>query len=172
MSKPKGVSTERFVEIEEIRGPIVILKDGSLRVIVEAMSVNFELKSEDEKSFSIDSTDHQLPLDYNILLKSNMGKMDLVPKIIQKFFWQTNSDIDQLAQAITARDVRNIVAIAHRLKGSAATVNAHTIRNYAEVLEGIGRNGELDRAQAFFQNIQKEFARFRAYVLDMGIIKI
>jgi uncharacterized small protein (DUF1192 family) len=49
MAKPKGVSTEQFVEIEEIRGPVVILKDGSLRVIVEAMSVNFELKGEDEK---------------------------------------------------------------------------------------------------------------------------
>jgi len=48
-----GNSSEQFVNIHEIRGPIVILKDGSLRVIVEAMSVNFDLKSADEKTSMI-----------------------------------------------------------------------------------------------------------------------
>ncbi len=42
-------STKQFVEIQEIRDDVLILKDGSLRQIIEVSSTNFELKSPDEQ---------------------------------------------------------------------------------------------------------------------------
>ncbi|MEK7659500.1 MAG: hypothetical protein AAB338_02515 [Patescibacteria group bacterium] len=42
-------STKQFVEIQEIRDEILILKDGSLRQIIKVGSTNFELKSQDEQ---------------------------------------------------------------------------------------------------------------------------
>lgn len=42
-------STKQFVEIQEIRDEILILKDGSLRQIIQVGSINFELKSQDEQ---------------------------------------------------------------------------------------------------------------------------
>lgn len=42
-------STKQFVEIQEIRDKILILKDGSLRQIIKVGSTNFELKSQDEQ---------------------------------------------------------------------------------------------------------------------------
>lgn len=43
-------ATQSLVPIDDIRDGIVILKDGSLRAILMASSVNFALKSEDEQT--------------------------------------------------------------------------------------------------------------------------
>ena len=42
-------STKQFVDIQEIRDDVLILKDGSLRQIIKVSSTNFELKSQDEQ---------------------------------------------------------------------------------------------------------------------------
>jgi len=42
-------STKEFVQIQEIRDKVLILKDGSLRQIIKVGSTNFELKSQDEQ---------------------------------------------------------------------------------------------------------------------------
>jgi len=43
-------TTKEFVEIADIRDTVVILKDGSLRAVLEVNSMNFELKSVDEQT--------------------------------------------------------------------------------------------------------------------------
>lgn len=43
-------ATQTIVPIDDIRDGIVVLKDGSLRAILMASSVNFALKSEDEQT--------------------------------------------------------------------------------------------------------------------------
>ncbi len=50
MAQTKAQSAQNFVPIKEIRSGIVVLKDGSLRAILLASSLNFALKSEDEQS--------------------------------------------------------------------------------------------------------------------------
>ena len=42
-------STQQFVDIDEIRDGIVILKNGSLRAVILVSSLNFDLKSADEQ---------------------------------------------------------------------------------------------------------------------------
>ena len=42
-------ATQEFVPIKEIRDGVIILKDGSMRAVVMASSVNFALKSADEQ---------------------------------------------------------------------------------------------------------------------------
>ena len=44
------VSTKQFVEIQEVRDEVLILKDGSLRQVIRIGSINFELKSQDEQT--------------------------------------------------------------------------------------------------------------------------
>jgi len=45
----KAQATQDFVPIKEVRDGIVILKDGSLRALLMASSINFALKSNDEQ---------------------------------------------------------------------------------------------------------------------------
>lgn len=46
----KSKATQDFVPIKEIRDGVVVLKDGSMRMILMASSINFALKSEEEQS--------------------------------------------------------------------------------------------------------------------------
>ena len=43
-------STQEFIPIKEIRDDVVILKDGSMHMIMMASTLNFALKSEDEQN--------------------------------------------------------------------------------------------------------------------------
>lgn len=45
-----SVSTQQYLDIAEIRDNVVILKDGSVRAVLLASSINFALKSEDEQN--------------------------------------------------------------------------------------------------------------------------
>ncbi len=42
-------SAQQFVPIREVRDNVLILKDGGLRAILMASSINFALKSQDEQ---------------------------------------------------------------------------------------------------------------------------
>lgn len=50
MAQTKAQSAQAFVPVKEIRNGIAVLKDGSLRAVLLASSLNFALKSEDEQS--------------------------------------------------------------------------------------------------------------------------
>ena len=48
-NKVSAQATQDFVPIKEVRGGVVILKDGSLRALLMASSINLALKSADEQ---------------------------------------------------------------------------------------------------------------------------
>ncbi len=48
--KVKAEATQEFVPIKEVRDGIVVLKDGSLRALLMASSINLALKSSDEQA--------------------------------------------------------------------------------------------------------------------------
>ncbi len=48
-TKVKAQATQDFVPIKEVRDGVVILKDGALRVLLMASSINLALKSQDEQ---------------------------------------------------------------------------------------------------------------------------
>ena len=45
-----SISTQQYLDIAEIRDDVVILKDGGVRMVLLASSINFALKSEDEQN--------------------------------------------------------------------------------------------------------------------------
>jgi hypothetical protein len=49
-NKNVTVSTQKYLDITEIRDDLVVLKDGTLRAVLLVSSVNFSLKSEDEQN--------------------------------------------------------------------------------------------------------------------------
>lgn len=50
-----AVSTQRFLDILEIKDDVVVLKDGSVRAVLLVSSINFDLKSEEEQNAVISS---------------------------------------------------------------------------------------------------------------------
>lgn len=47
--KDSASSTQQYVEVEEVKDGIIILKNGSLRSILLVSSLNFDLKSAEEQ---------------------------------------------------------------------------------------------------------------------------
>ena len=49
LAKSTGASSQKYLDIAEIRDDVVIMKDGSLRAVLLVSSINFSLKSEEEQ---------------------------------------------------------------------------------------------------------------------------
>ena len=75
-------TTQEFVPIQEIRDGIVILKDGSMRAIILASSLNFALKSADEQNAIISQFQNFLnSLDFSIQIFVQSKRLDIRPYI-------------------------------------------------------------------------------------------
>ncbi len=81
-SKVASRSTQEFVPISEVRDGIVVLKDGSLRAILLASSINFALKSEDEQTaFIVQFQNFLNSLDFSCQIFIQSRMLDIRPYI-------------------------------------------------------------------------------------------
>ena len=75
-------TTQEFVPIQEIRDGIVVLKDGSMRSLVLASSLNFALKSNDEQNAIILQFQNFLnSLDFSVQIFVQSKRLDIRPYI-------------------------------------------------------------------------------------------
>jgi hypothetical protein len=73
-------ATQEFVPIEEIRDGILLMKDGGMRATLIASSLNFSLKSEDEKTaILLQFQDFLNSLDFSIQIFIQSRKLDIRP---------------------------------------------------------------------------------------------
>ena len=76
-------ATQEFVPIKEVRDGVVVLKDGGLRAIVLANSVNLSLKSEDEQKATIIQFQNFLnTLDFPIQISVQSRRLDIRPYLL------------------------------------------------------------------------------------------
>lgn len=79
-----GPPTSRYLDIAEIRDDVVIMKDGTLRVVLLASSINFALKSEDEQEAVIQSYMQFLnSLEYPIQIVVQSRRMNIDPYLMR-----------------------------------------------------------------------------------------
>lgn len=75
---PEASSTKQFVEIQEIRDEVLVLKDGSLRQIIRVGSTNFDLKSQDEQTAILQGFQNFLnALDFSMEIMVMSRKLDI-----------------------------------------------------------------------------------------------
>src|SRR5688572_23850492 len=107
-AKP-GPPTQRFLDIAEIREDVVILKDGTLRSVLMASSINFALKSQDEQQATIQSYMQFLNgLEYPIQLVIQSRRMN-IDRYIESLVEQEQKISNELLKS-QIRDYRAFVA--------------------------------------------------------------
>jgi hypothetical protein len=75
-------ATQDFVPVKEVRGGIIVLKDGGLRAIVLASSINFALKSADEQIAILSQFQNFLnSLDFSVQIFIQSRKLDIRPYV-------------------------------------------------------------------------------------------
>lgn len=79
----KTKATQEFVPIKEVRDGIIVLKDGELRAIVLANSVNLSLKSSDEQKATILQFQSFLnTLDFAVQISVQSRRLDIRPYLL------------------------------------------------------------------------------------------
>ncbi len=72
--------TQEIIPIQEIRDGVVILKDGSMKIILMASTLNFALKSEDERNAIVLQYQNFLnSLDFPVQFFMESRKLDINP---------------------------------------------------------------------------------------------
>lgn len=78
----KTSTTQEFIPIQEIRDGIIILKNGGMRAVVLASSLNFALKSQDEQSsILLQFQNFVNSLDFSVQIFVQSKKLDIRPYI-------------------------------------------------------------------------------------------
>lgn len=73
-------TTQDFVPIKEIRNGVAILKDGSLRSLLMVSSINFGLKSDDERAAIISEFQNFLnSIDFSLQIFIQSRRLDIKP---------------------------------------------------------------------------------------------
>lgn len=95
-NKTISKATQDFVPIKEIRNGVVVLKDGSLRIILMASSINLALKSEDEQTAVIAQFRNFLnSIDFSLQIFVQSRRLDIRPYIalLEKRFGEQLDDL-------------------------------------------------------------------------------
>jgi len=150
-TKPTA-STQAYLDIEEIREDVVILKDGSMRAIILVSSINFDLKSEDERNAILQSFQNflnSLSFPLQIMIDSKKIDLDDYLKMIET---KKNSQKNELLKIQISEYIDYI-------KGLLDQVNIMDKRFfvivpfYPNVME---KSGILDKIPLINNKIQKE----------------
>lgn len=81
-ARASSKSTQDFVPISEVRDGVVMLKDGSLRAVLLASSINFALKSEDEQTaFIVQFQNFLNSLDFSVQIFVQSRMLDIRPYV-------------------------------------------------------------------------------------------
>ncbi len=81
--------------------------------------------------------------------------------LIETFFTNTASQLQDLQTAIDSNDTENIIAITHGLKGSCGSVGAVCMHELCKTYEEKARSNHLDDNETWANQLQTEFERYK-----------
>src|SRR3989344_1489053 len=97
-------STQDFVPVREVRDGIIVLKDGGLRAVLLASSINFALKSDDEQTAFITQFQSFLnSLDFSVQIFIESRMLDIRPYVatLEDAYKEQLDDLMRIPKRIT-----------------------------------------------------------------------
>ena len=75
-----GKPSQEFIPIKEVRDGVVVLKEGGLRAVLLASSINIALKSEEEQNAVVQQFQNFLnSLDFSVQITVQSRRLDIRP---------------------------------------------------------------------------------------------
>jgi len=109
-------STENLVPITDIREGVVILKNGSLRMLLEVSSINFELRSADEQVAILQSFQRFLnSTDFPLQIVIGSRKLDIEPylKTVDGIAESTENELFKIQVSEYARFIKELSSLSN-----------------------------------------------------------
>lgn len=126
-----GKSTQSFLDVAEIRDGIIILRNGNLRSILAASSVNFALKSEDEQNAIVSSYQSFLnSVEFPIQILIQNRRMDVSPYLdfLKNRMASVTNQLMQMQMAEYIQFIEQLSESAHIMTKSFYVVVPYNVR--------------------------------------------
>jgi hypothetical protein len=181
-SQPKP--TQDFVPVKEIRGGTAILKDGSMRAILLASSLNFALKSEDEQAALISQFQNFFnSLEFSLQIFIQSRRLDIRPYIalLEERYKEQLGELLKIQTREYIEFIKNFTESSEIM-----TKNFFVVVPYAPALIKINSSGlplplDIFRKKQQGTPVQKELESFeehqtqlehRVSVVEQGLIRM
>jgi HPt (histidine-containing phosphotransfer) domain-containing protein len=90
-----------------------------------------------------------------------MGNAAIAELLLEKFETQLRADITKIQRLLSAEDPEQLARVAHALKGAAAAVAAHPVRDLAAQVESRAQGGQLHEVRLALTALAAEADRFK-----------
>lgn len=155
---PNNLNTKQFVEVQEIKDGILILKNASLRMLIEVNSVNFDLKSADEQTAIIEGFQNFInSLDFPLQIVIHSRRLD-----IKGYLTKTEAILNQIDNELLRiqgveylRFVRSLTELANIMSKKFYLVVPFYITESVDSSKGIG-----ERFKETFGSVQEKMKNF------------
>lgn len=157
-----AMSTQKYINVEEIKNDLVVLKNKSLRAVLLVSSINFDLKSADEQEAIIGGYQNFInSLDFPIQIMISSKRLDINPylELLDKKRKTQSSELMRLQISEYANFIKNITEVSQIMtKQFYVVVPFYPIENLEE--------GLLDKMMGLFnpkQQIEESVEIFETY---------
>jgi hypothetical protein len=167
-------ATQSFVPVQEVRNGIVILKDGGLRSVLMASSVNFALKSETEQNAIIGAFQTFLnTLDFSVQILVHSRELDIRPylELLQTKATEQDSDLMKLQLREYLRFVEQFVDRTSIMRKHFYIVVPYQSVSAADVTKSIPFFGNKKGGEAEDQRFSEQVGQLeqRTAVVSQGL---
>ena len=98
--------------------------------------------------------------DFDELVRRCGGIAEVAERVLKKFLDKSGRYLQDIENAVSKANAEELTAQSHKLKGVAANLAAHTVRDTAEELERLGRAGGLSDAPKLLEKLHADLKAF------------
>ena len=92
--------------------------------------------------------------DDQFLLNQLSGNSDLVISILRKFVVSMKKQVKNIHTAIEEKDIEEVIATGHKLKGAAVTIGCNQLSEIAAEIEMAGVENNIKKAEVILPQLQ------------------
>jgi PAS domain S-box-containing protein len=152
----KKITSEVIMESSEI-----ITSEVTTTAIID--NINVDTSSLDPNSSNSES---QPLIDWTYIDSIADGSEEFKAELLQTFFESTSESLEQLKQAIAAKNYLEIARIAHYIKGASSNLGMISIAAIADDLQLVGKNQNEENIQEMFKKMQSLFSQIQNSLLS------
>lgn len=160
-----GASTQKYVDVMEVRDGVIVLKNGTLRSVLMVSSINFDLKSSEEQDAIISQyQDFLNSLDFPVQILITSRKLNIEPYIDilkQKEIQQVNellrlqvSEYQKFIKNLT--DVSNIMAKSFYIIVPFAPVESTSTGMFSKISAVLHPKKVIEEKKEFFETYKDQ----------------
>ncbi len=176
--RSQNKSTQDFVPVSEVRDGIVVLKDGSMRAILLASSINFALKSEDEQTaFIVQFQNFLNSLDFSCQIFLQSRALDIRPYLanLEVAYKKQLDDLMRVQIREYIEFVKSFTEAANIMTKNFFVVvpyspNQITVKGARNLIPGLGSKPDQAQANKTFEEHMTQLEQ-RVSIVQQGLIR-